>query len=60
MYYFDSQGVKPSDHVVKLMENLCQQGDNCNIKFQKLYNDIQHQKKIQNAEYIQFILSQIC
>jgi hypothetical protein len=45
MYYFDSQGVKPSNHVVKLMENLCQQGDNCNIRFQKLYNDIQHQKK---------------
>ena len=45
IYYFDSQGLKPSDNVVKLMEKLCKQGDNCNIKFQKLYNDIQHQKK---------------
>jgi len=45
MYYFDSQGVKPPDNVVKLMENLCQQGEECNITFQKLYNDIQHQQK---------------
>tara|TARA_B110000208_G_scaffold160196_1_gene195236 strand:+ start:27 stop:1103 length:1077 start_codon:yes stop_codon:yes gene_type:complete len=44
MYYFDSQGLKPPDNVVKLMEKLCKQGDNCNIKFQKLYNNIQHQK----------------
>ena len=44
MYYFDSQGRAPPENILNLMENLCKQGDNCNIKFQKLYNDVQHQK----------------
>jgi hypothetical protein len=44
MYYFDSQGKSPPSNVLDLMEDLCKQGDNCNIKFQKLYNDVQHQK----------------
>ena len=47
MYYFDSQGVPPPKNIVDLMENISAQADNSthNIKFQKLYNDIQHQKK---------------
>ena len=44
MYYFDSQGAPPPNNILNLMEKLCKQGDNCNIKFQKLYNDIQYQK----------------
>jgi len=44
MYYFDSQGHSPPENILNLMEDLCKQGDNCNIKFQKLYNDVQHQK----------------
>jgi hypothetical protein len=43
MYYFDSQGKPPLENILNLMENLCKQGDNCNIKFQKSYNDVQHQ-----------------
>jgi len=47
LYYFDSQGLKPPNNIVKLMDNLSIQGEKCshNIKFQKLYNDIQHQRK---------------
>ena len=45
LYYFDSQGIKPPSNIINLMENICYQGNKCNIKFQKLYNDIQHQKK---------------
>ena len=45
MYFFDSQGIKPPNNIVELMEKLCKQGDDCNIKFQKLYNDNQHQYK---------------
>ena len=47
MYYFDSQGSPPPKNIVDLMENISAQADNSthNIKFQKLYNDIQHQRK---------------